>query len=425
MTLFTAFDFGFPEHCADSARARSCRVALGALLSILLIVPATALADYDRDHCRVEPETDLQKCITKPHHYVRHWDNGTVQCVHPSLHGSAVGTLDSQEGRLHHTSFDLAWVVSHQNLENWLEFRCRYFWRSDKGPADLWAAIADNIGYVGAPLNGLFSSKDIPPGFPLAASSTANSNDPDTESPVKPGQYVVFKPDAFEDRASFQVPTYSFWFQLMEDEYDFIVPLDVQKLIIKEYSKLRFRKRARFNRQYDYWGVYARLTGCTPRRWHGPEYAAWAQIKPDGNCQLAPHATSGIGQKVHTDPEITTGTCMKNLRENFPRHANTKTQAAWVRIALDFCHDVTSNNTGNGLGWSPFPNAQLGRSKWNRQTVAEKLTAREFVIWNQVLEGWREGKTRGRGWAVFEFFRESEKAIDPTHVDYRDGFPSK
>ena len=375
-------------------------IASGALLSTLLIVPATALADYNRDHCRIKPKTNPQDCITEPADYASRFENRRVQCVDPRLFGVQVnnGTLDDgREGRLYQKEFDLAWTVSHQNLENWLEFRCRF-----DNDLDVFVAIAGNVGFIGAPLG------------------------PNAQGGGFLAEYVVYNGNAFEGPSpvSFEVPTIAFWSQLLEDEYDFIVPLDVQKSLIRDYSNLRFRRSEEYEDQYDYWSVYSKITGCKPAKWD-TSMAFATVLQPTGdnplnkNCSKPTRrALKKIESKV---PDQTTKQCLENFREHFPHRASTKKQAAWVRIALDLCFDVNSNNTTVGLGWAPSPNAQLGRRKWKRQTVAEKQTGREFVIPNRKLKGWYPHRTSGpnSNWTSFSVDVPKET------VDYTHGFPSR
>ena len=52
-----------------------------------------------------------------------------------------------------------------------------------------------------------------------------------------------------------------------------------------------------------------------------------------------------------------------------------------LRAALAFCQDANPFNTGLGLGYNTAANP-FSRKPWDKQTVSDKYTGREFIVNN-------------------------------------------
>ena len=101
--------------------------------------------------------------------------------------------------------------------------------------------------------------------------------------------------------------------------------------------------------------------------------------------------------------------------ENFMSNYDGVPDAAAFRGLLELCQDANALNTGVGLGYNPMPNPFVCKP-WERQTVAERYTGREFIVPNGVLDP----AQKGGSWEVVTL-----EPVADARYDLRSGYCSQ
>ena len=318
-----------------------------------------------------------------------------VACVDPSLYVTVPWGYDSPFGgvtedtHLYPKEFSLAWASGSTNLEKYLSLRCLY--------AD--DPIKTRVG-IGSYI-----------GFPVPIS---NKNSSAADHPIS---IFVYKKEAIQPDGTFfidekeqiRVPSFETWAFLLERTFGLIFDLEAQKEVVLAYSALPLKKGLR--RWYsDVVNVFSKVTGCKRGRgWaRNPGFPPTDDLRGCRPEYLKARAAAG-GEKVGPGGPSTVE-CFENFMSNY----DGVPDAAAFRGLLELCQDANALNTGVGLGYNPMPNPFVCKP-WDRQTVADRYTGREFIVPNGVLDP----AQKGGSWEVVTL-----EPVADARYDLRSGYCS-
>lgn len=292
------------------------------LASCLLVLAGAPTAFPDAGSGAAIPASG---CLSTPAAYQAAWKAREVQCVSPTLFGTAHARGDTS---IYPSGFQRAWAGSNTDLERYLELRRQY----GGNPPKVGIGILSYVGYPGL------------------------------QNWTTPTDLAVY---TLPPGAQVEVPSFETWFRLLDEQFPDTraYPLAAQTDLVLAYSRLR--------QDEDVVGAFETVTGCK------------RELLLEG---ASPSAAIGcnrsfLGALAAAGPSPYNGGKSARCFANFALNYHGDLDAAALRGVLYQCQDAGFLNTGAGLGYNTYANPFVCRPA-DQQSVRDRYTGREFILPN-------------------------------------------